>query len=472
MTQRGPIPVIDLFAGPGGLGEGFTSLVDGNGQRRFSIKVAIEKDPVAHKTLSLRAFFRQFEPGAVPECYYEYVRGKITRQELFAHPPDRLQVLQPLRVFLTHRALLWKAVGVLRSGAQGKGVVNGSITVERALRLPTLGWAAVAVNAVALIWKLARMNILTIRAGRSNLIPVLWRPDDVLQHANAIDFHAHAITGLEPGRGLTHHRDARRRAGRDAVTRFERHVAGDVFDQRRNVPNQFRSRRILPEIVVDPATQPAVGGIGHRVTSNHPRTDRAKAIHGFGEAGHRVALVELEIARRQIVHDGVAADVIERAITRYCTRALADDDPELDLIVELGHTVVKDHVGAVANDRIRKLEEQLGDTGRGKLHLVCVRPIIPPDADDFPGVGNGRHLRDRFKKQAIRVRHTGHRIPECRKVEPSVNRHEQIDDAFDRWIAQHLRGVYHAVFDHEPGAYSTVVLVSADFHSAPCHQDT
>jgi len=41
---------------------------------------------------------------------------------------SRLQVLQPLRFFLTHRALLWKAVGVLRSGAQGKGVVNGSLT--------------------------------------------------------------------------------------------------------------------------------------------------------------------------------------------------------------------------------------------------------------------------------------------------------------------------------------------------------
>ncbi len=85
MTQQGPIPVIDLFAGPGGLGEGFTSLVDGNGQRRFAIKVAIEKDPVAHRTLSLRAFFRQFKPGAVPDCYYDYVRGKITREELFAH---------------------------------------------------------------------------------------------------------------------------------------------------------------------------------------------------------------------------------------------------------------------------------------------------------------------------------------------------------------------------------------------------
>lgn len=86
MTQQGPIPVIDLFAGPGGLGEGFTSLVDGNGQRQFSIKVAIEKDPVAHRTLSLRALFRQFKIGAVPDCYYDYVRGKITREQLFAHP--------------------------------------------------------------------------------------------------------------------------------------------------------------------------------------------------------------------------------------------------------------------------------------------------------------------------------------------------------------------------------------------------
>lgn len=34
---------------------------------------------------------------------------------------------QPLQFFLTHRVLLWKALGVVRSGAQGKGVVNGSL---------------------------------------------------------------------------------------------------------------------------------------------------------------------------------------------------------------------------------------------------------------------------------------------------------------------------------------------------------
>lgn len=86
MTRQDPIPVIDLFAGPGGLGEGFTSLVDSNGDRRFDVKVSIEKDPVAHRTLSLRAFFRSFPLGAVPECYYDYVRGNMTRDELFAHP--------------------------------------------------------------------------------------------------------------------------------------------------------------------------------------------------------------------------------------------------------------------------------------------------------------------------------------------------------------------------------------------------
>ncbi len=85
MTRRGPIPVIDLFAGPGGLGEGFTSLVDDD-QRSFEVKVSIEKDPVAHKTLSLRALFRAFPAGEVPACYYEYVRGEITRESLFAHP--------------------------------------------------------------------------------------------------------------------------------------------------------------------------------------------------------------------------------------------------------------------------------------------------------------------------------------------------------------------------------------------------
>lgn len=45
------IPIIDLFAGPGGLGEGFS-------QAGFEIRLSIECDPDAHQTLQFRAFCR------------------------------------------------------------------------------------------------------------------------------------------------------------------------------------------------------------------------------------------------------------------------------------------------------------------------------------------------------------------------------------------------------------------------------
>lgn len=76
------IPVIDLFAGPGGLAEGFSSFHDA-GRNIFKIGLSIEKDPCAHKTLELRSFFRQFPRDQVPEKYYSYLRKEITREELF-----------------------------------------------------------------------------------------------------------------------------------------------------------------------------------------------------------------------------------------------------------------------------------------------------------------------------------------------------------------------------------------------------
>lgn len=64
------IPVIDLFAGPGGLGEGFSSVYNLN-KRVFKIKLSIEKEENAHQTLELRSFFRNFDKGEVPEEYYK-----------------------------------------------------------------------------------------------------------------------------------------------------------------------------------------------------------------------------------------------------------------------------------------------------------------------------------------------------------------------------------------------------------------
>lgn len=48
-----PIQIVDLFAGPGGLGEGFSSLANA-----FEIVVSAEMTSAAHSTLRLRAYFR------------------------------------------------------------------------------------------------------------------------------------------------------------------------------------------------------------------------------------------------------------------------------------------------------------------------------------------------------------------------------------------------------------------------------
>ncbi len=77
------IPVIDLFAGPGGLSEGFASFATSSASKKpFSISASIEMDAWAHQTLELRSFFHEF-CGNAPDEYYEYLQQKITKDELF-----------------------------------------------------------------------------------------------------------------------------------------------------------------------------------------------------------------------------------------------------------------------------------------------------------------------------------------------------------------------------------------------------
>ncbi|MBW1673098.1 MAG: DNA cytosine methyltransferase, partial [Deltaproteobacteria bacterium] len=79
---KNPVPVVDLFAGPGGLGEGFNAARDEQGDICFKTVLSIEKDIHAHMTLELRAFFRAFGVN-VPEDYYLFLKGEISREELF-----------------------------------------------------------------------------------------------------------------------------------------------------------------------------------------------------------------------------------------------------------------------------------------------------------------------------------------------------------------------------------------------------
>jgi DNA (cytosine-5)-methyltransferase 1 len=74
------VPVVDLFSGPGGLGEGFSGLESKKGI--FDVRVSVEKEASAAKTLLLRKFFREF--SKVPDEYYQMIRGELSQTDLYA----------------------------------------------------------------------------------------------------------------------------------------------------------------------------------------------------------------------------------------------------------------------------------------------------------------------------------------------------------------------------------------------------
>lgn len=75
--------MVDVFAGPGGLGEGFASVVDADNQPRFRNVASIERDQFSYNTLLLRHFLHAFPYGEVPDTYYEYLANDIQVDELY-----------------------------------------------------------------------------------------------------------------------------------------------------------------------------------------------------------------------------------------------------------------------------------------------------------------------------------------------------------------------------------------------------
>ena len=70
-------PIVDLFAGPGGLGEGFSSIDDG---KMFKTIVSAEMEASAHSTLRLRSFYRilRGKGEQALESYYSYCNGETS----------------------------------------------------------------------------------------------------------------------------------------------------------------------------------------------------------------------------------------------------------------------------------------------------------------------------------------------------------------------------------------------------------
>lgn len=87
------IPVVDVFAGPGGLAEGFSSIQTQSGPM-FSIRLSVEKELEPFQTLQLRAFYRQFASSEVPEEYYHFLRKRVSLTDLAENYSHQMNMAQ------------------------------------------------------------------------------------------------------------------------------------------------------------------------------------------------------------------------------------------------------------------------------------------------------------------------------------------------------------------------------------------
>lgn len=79
--------VVDLFAGPGGLAEGFSKVSGKDGKYAFKIALSVEMESAAHSTLRLRSFLRQFDE--FPDEYYAFLNGETSEPNWEALFPEQ-----------------------------------------------------------------------------------------------------------------------------------------------------------------------------------------------------------------------------------------------------------------------------------------------------------------------------------------------------------------------------------------------
>ena len=86
------VRVVDIFAVRSG--RGLLGVSDRARSGSVQIVLSIEKDICAHRTLTLRSFFRQFEAGKAPKEYYDHLRQvdepeSLRTKRLFAAWPEQ-----------------------------------------------------------------------------------------------------------------------------------------------------------------------------------------------------------------------------------------------------------------------------------------------------------------------------------------------------------------------------------------------
>ena len=209
--------------------------------------------------------------------------------------------------------------------------------------------------------------------------------EGVEEAAHAVDHDIDHVMGIAHGAG------AERGAAGDDVARHQRHVLGDCRDQLVRREEHVGDRIVLPLLAVQHGLDRQL----HRVDAGLDH--RAEYAEGVETLGARPLLERLVLAQQvdggDVVHAGVAEDVVAGLGFGDVEAFLADDDAELALINDLagvgGRTLnwlARRPIG------IRSFKEPERLLRPGKIVLGRELVEIVPQADHLRGIARGLNL--------------------------------------------------------------------------------
>ena len=192
--------------------------------------------------------------------------------------------------------------------------------------------------------------------------------------------------------------------------------------ERRIVREDLRDRhahvsrvRALPRLAVHAQLHREVVRVADLVRGDDPRPERAEGVDRLAEGEDaRLHLAPLDVARRDVVEDHVAADVVLRLVRAEPLARLADDDRELELVVELlGQVLGVDDRIVRADDRVDVLEED--DPGRDlvrpadALRLLLVLAEVAGGVEEL--LGDDRRAQADIGERILLARRARNLVP-------------------------------------------------------------
>ncbi len=192
-------------------------------------------------------------------------------------------------------------------------------------------------------------------------------------------------------------------ARRDEGARQQRRGARQVRDEGGHRTDHLAGRRVLHDLPVDDGPDVQILRVGDLVGGDDERPGRREPVERL--APRPLRLGELDVARRDVVDDGVAPHVRQRIGLGDVLRRPTDDDAELGFVVDrLAERARPRRRLLVGGQRVRPQHE---DGGRGvglQAQFAGVRRVVQADGEHHGGSGDRRTEGETLQRDARRVR--------------------------------------------------------------------